>query len=182
MSVIKPWRELRAEMQFECRIFSVEESVAVSPDDGTEHSFFRIRCDEWAQIVPVTPAREVVLVRTFRHGSQAVSLEVPGGLVDPGEAPADAALRECLEETGYRGTAAIPLGTMNPNPALFANTLHAYYALDVEHVAEIVNDETEQTETVLVPLAELRGLLRDGTIDHALIAGTLWRFLDEYAD
>lgn len=179
MSAIKPWREVRRLTRFESRIFSVEESFAVSPEDGAERNFFRIRCDEWAQVVPVTGAGEVVLVRLFRHGSQAVSLEIPGGIVDAGEAPADAALRECLEETGYRGAEAIPLGVTNPNPALFSNRLHSFYLRDVVRVAEIQNSPTEHTETVLVPIDELRGLLRDGTIDHALIAATLWRFLDE---
>ncbi len=179
MSTIKPWRELRAESLFECPIFRVERSVALSPEDGAEHDFFRIRTDEWAQIVPVTAAGEVVLIREFRHGSQAVSLEVPGGIVEPGETPAEAALRECLEETGYRGARALSLGTTNPNPALFSNRLHSFWVPDVERVAEIRNSSSERTEAVLVPTGELRGLLRDGTIDHALIAATLWRFLDQ---
>lgn len=180
MSSIKPWRELGTETRFECRIFSVEESTAVSPDDGAEHHFFRIRCDEWVQVVPVTAAGEVVLVREFRHGSQRLSLEVPGGHLEAGEEPAETALRECLEETGFRGTRAVLLATTNPNPALFANRLHAFYAPGVERVAEIRNTATEVTETVLVPIGDLRGLLRDGTIDHALVAATLWRFLDEH--
>lgn len=179
MSSIKRWRELRAETRFECRIFAVEESFSVSPYDGSEHSYFRLRCDEWVQIVPVTPAGQVVLVREYRQGSQALSLEVPGGLLEAGEAPADTALRECLEETGYRGARAEPLGRLNPNPAIFSNTLHAFWTPDVERVAEIRNSATEHTETVLVPVHDVRGLLRDGTIDHALVAATLWRFLDE---
>lgn len=178
MSAIKPWREVRSETKLECRIFSVEESTAVSPADGVARTFYRIRSGEWAQIVPVTPSREVVLVREFRHGSQALSLEIPGGFVEAGESPADAALRECLEETGYRGARAVSLGTTNPNPALFANRLHSFYTPDVERVAAIANTATEQTETVIVPIADLRGLLREGTIDHALVACTVWRFLD----
>lgn len=179
MSSIKRWHEVRAETRFECRIFAVEESLSVSPYDGSEHSYYRLRCDEWVQIVPVTAAGEIVLVREYRHGSQALSLEVPGGLLEAGEAPADTALRECLEETGYRGARALPLGTLNPNPAMFSNTLHAFWAPDVERVAEIRNSATEHTETVLVPVRDVRGLLREGTIDHALVAATLWRFLDE---
>lgn len=179
MTSIKPWRERRTETRFQCPIFTVEESFSVSPYDGTEHSYFRLRCDEWVQVVPVTAGGEIVLVREYRHGSRALSLEVPGGLLEAGETPADTALRECLEETGYRGTRALPLGRRNPNPALFSNTLHAFWAPDVERVAEIRNTGTEHTEAVLVPIDGIRGLLRDGTIDHALVAGTLWRFLDE---
>jgi 8-oxo-dGTP pyrophosphatase MutT (NUDIX family) len=118
-----------------------------------------------------------VLVRQYRHGAQRVTLEIPGGLIDPGEDAATAALRECLEETGYRGRAALPLGVVNPNPALFGNRLHAFYALDVELESAVQNTGTELTEAVLVSVAELEELLLAGEIDHALVAGTLWRYL-----
>ena len=95
----------------------------------------------------------------------------------PGEDPATAALRECLEETGYRARAALSLGVVNPNPALFGNRLHAFYALDVELERAVQNTGTELTEVVLVPVAELEELLLAGEIDHALVAGTLWRYL-----
>ena len=116
-------------------------------------------------------------MRQYRHGAQRVTLEIPGGLIDPGEDAATAALRECLEETGYRGRAALPLGVVNPNPALFGNRLHAFYALDVELEGAVQNTGTELTEAVLVPVAELEELLLAGEIDHALVAGTLWRYL-----
>jgi hypothetical protein len=67
---------------------------------------------------------------------------------------------------------------VNPNPALFANRLYAYFALGVEPVDAIQNTATEQTEVVLVPRADLVTVLREGGIDHALVAMTLWRFLD----
>ena len=66
---------------------------------------------------------------------------------------------------------------MNPNPALFANRLHSFYATDVEPERAMQNTGTEVTEVVLVPVADLEGLLLAGEIDHALVAGTLWRYL-----
>jgi hypothetical protein len=72
------------------------------------------------------------------------------------------------------------MGSMNPNPALFTNRLHSFYALDVERVASIKNEHTEHTEVELIPLNELEGLLRDGRIDHSLVAATLWRYLREH--
>jgi 8-oxo-dGTP pyrophosphatase MutT (NUDIX family) len=102
---------------------------------------------------------------------------MPGGLIDPGEDPATAALRECLEETGYRARRAQPLGAVNPNSALFTHRLHSFYATDVEPERAIQNTGTEVTEVVLVPVADLEGLLLAGEIEHALVAGALWRYL-----
>jgi 8-oxo-dGTP pyrophosphatase MutT (NUDIX family) len=106
-----------------------------------------------------------------------VTLEIPGGLVDPGEEPAAAALRECLEETGYRARAAVSLGVVNPNSALFANRLHGFFATNVELERSVQNTGTEFTEVVLVPVQDLEGMLLAGEIDHGLVAGTLWRYL-----
>jgi hypothetical protein len=72
------------------------------------------------------------------------------------------------------------MGAINPNPALFTNRLHSFYALDVERVANIKNEHTEFTEAVLVPLRDLEGLLRENRIDHSLVAATLWRYLREH--
>jgi 8-oxo-dGTP pyrophosphatase MutT (NUDIX family) len=98
-------------------------------------------------------------------------------MVDPGEIPAAAAARELLEETGYRAAQVVPIGTTNPNPALFGNRLHSYLGLDVERVAEIRNDASEETVVEIVSQAELRRMVRDGGVDHALVLATL-HFLD----
>jgi 8-oxo-dGTP pyrophosphatase MutT (NUDIX family) len=176
-SALRAWRELEREQVADCRIFTVERSIAESPVDSSPHTFHRIRSIDWAQILPITADGHAVLVRQYRHGSQRCTLEIPGGLIDPGEDPGTAALRECLEETGYRARAALPLGVVNPNPALFDNRLHAFYAVDVEPERAVQNTGTEVTEAMLVPVAELADLLVSGEIDHALVVGTLWRYL-----
>lgn len=179
MSSIKKWIELRSEPVVDCRVFSVERSWSRSPADDSEHDFYRIVSVDWAQVVPVTAAGEIVMIRQYRHGSGKVTLEVPGGLVDPGESPVDAAARECLEETGFRASSLRSLGVLEPNPALFSNRLHTFVAEGVERVAEIQNTGTELTDVELIPAAELPRLLVAGDIDHALIVATLWRYLHE---
>jgi 8-oxo-dGTP pyrophosphatase MutT (NUDIX family) len=171
------WREMSRETVGEFRIFSVERSVAQSPVDGQSRTFHRIQSQNWTQIVPITTDGQIVLIRQYRHGAQRVTLEIPGGLVDPGEDPAEAAMRECLEETGYRARHAEPLGIVNPNPALFANRLYGYFATGVERERAVQNTGTEVTEPMLVPVTKLRGMLESGEIDHALVAQTLWRYL-----
>ncbi len=171
------WPELRREPVADCRIFTVERSIAVSPVDGQPHTFHRIQSPSWAQILPITADGYAVLVKQYRHGAQRVTLEIPAGLVDPGEDPAAAALRECLEETGYRAREATSLGVVNPNPALFANRLYSYFAKDVVLERSVQNTATELTEPVLIAVADLPRMLESGEIDHALVAATLWRYL-----
>ena len=102
----------------------------------------------------------------------------------PAEAPpappaeaAEAALRECHEETGYSAKVAHGLGELNPNPALFNNTLYTFYGFVTETTPSEYSSETEKTEVELVPIDALKPLLLDGRIDHALVCATLWRFL-----
>ena len=180
MSRIKPWREVESRQIADCRIFTVEASNVESPVDGSRHEYFRIRSVDWVQVVPVTATGDIVMVRQYRHGSQAVSLEVPAGLIEAGEAPAQAAVRECREETGYRIERLQALGVLRPNPALFSNRLYSFCAFDAELVGAIQQTATEFTEVERVPVAQLPELLTSGRIDHALDTAVLWRFWHEY--
>ena len=174
---IQPWTRVATKVLNDLRIMKVQEVTAISPKTGNEHGFFVLDTVDWVNVLPITPDQEVVFVRQYRHGSDAISLEIPGGMVDPGEAPIVSAARECLEESGFRASDLKSLGVLNPNPAVFNNQLHTFVAEDVVIEADIQNTATEQTEVVLVPVADLTSYLLDGRIDHALVAATLWRYL-----
>ena len=174
---IQPWTRVATKVLNDLRIMKVQEVTAISPKTGNEHGFFVLDTVDWVNVLPITPDQEVVFVRQYRHGSDDLSLEIPGGMVDPGEAPIVSAARECLEESGFRASDLKSLGVLNPNPAVFNNQLHTFVAEDVVIEADIQNTATEQTEVVLVPVADLTSYLLDGRIDHALVAATLWRYL-----
>lgn len=171
------WKEVGTEFLQDCRVFSVSRTMAMSPRDDARHPFYRIDSVDWVNIVPLTSDDEVVMVKQFRHGAREITLEIPGGMVDPGENPEGAALRELVEETGYRAAEVRGLGSVNPNPALFGNRLHSFVATGCERVAEVANDEREETVVELVPRRRLRELVREGHVDHALVLATL-HFLD----
>jgi len=170
----KRWTVEKTELLQDCRVFSVSRTRSRSPHTGQPHSFFRIDSSDWANIVPITPEGGVVMIRQYRHGADRVTLETPGGLVDSGETPAEAAARELLEETGYRAGEITPLGMVNPNPAFFGNRLHAFVARNSVQVAQIRNEGIEETVVEIVTREQLRHFVRDGTVDHALVVAALY--------
>ncbi|MEN8184666.1 MAG: NUDIX hydrolase, partial [Myxococcota bacterium] len=153
----------------DCKVFQVRRVHARSPHTGRVHPFYRLESSDWVNVVPLTAEGQVVMVRQFRHGARAVTLEIPGGIVDPGESPAEAAARELLEETGYGRGLLEPLGSLNPNPALFGNRVYSFVARGVERVGEVANTEFEETAVQLVPWREVPGLVQAGEVDHALV-------------
>jgi len=125
---------------------------------------------EWCNIIPITSTGEVVLIRLHRFGTDEQSLEVPGGLIDPGESPLEAASREMREESGYESDDIVPLGVVHANPALQPTRLHMFLARNCrESTSGQSLEELEDCEVVRVPLAQIDDVLRSGKITHALV-------------
>ncbi len=163
------WTLQISEQLADCRVFQVRRDVSRNPRDGSAHDFYVIEAPGWVNVIPLTSDGRVVLIEQYRHGTQEVSLEIPGGMIDAGESPAEAAARELLEETGYAAREVVHLGQTRPNPAIQDNWIHTFLARDVVYRHEPEFDGTEQTIVRLVPLAEIPALIAGGTITHALV-------------
>lgn len=174
--MIEKWRRLASQTLLDLRIMKVLEVTASSNRGVAPHPFYVFDTVDWINVLPITREGQVVFVKQYRHGSDEISLEIPGGMVDPGEAPEVAAARECLEESGFAASGLISLGALRPNPAIFNNYLHTFVAFDVERVGEIQNTATEETELVLFDLEALPQMMLEGVIDHALVVATIWRY------
>ena len=117
-----------------------------------------------------------MLVRQFRVGSASVCVEIPGGMVDPGEDPATAAARELAEETGYASSAWSLLGTSRPNPAIQNNRCHLVLVEEAVRSAEQDWDTDEEIAVSTAPVAEVLAAARGGRITHALVLNALFCF------
>jgi 8-oxo-dGTP pyrophosphatase MutT (NUDIX family) len=178
--LLKPWTVISSHVDKSYRVFNLRRDRARSPRTGETHDFFVLESPSWVNIIPLTPTKEVVLIRQYRFGIRDMTMEIPGGLMEPSDSPEEAARRELREETGYREEKLIPLGTVHPNPAIQNNLCYTFLASDVFPVGQLIQDEREDIEVVLQPLSEIPRLIREGAISHALVIAAFYRFYMEY--
>jgi 8-oxo-dGTP pyrophosphatase MutT (NUDIX family) len=177
-TAIKPWPIVTTKTLANYRIFQLRTDLKVNPRTGSQHDFFVIDCADWVNVVALTPSHHVVMIEQFRHGTNTVELEIPGGIMDPHETdPTGAGPRELREETGYEGAPAKLIGTIFPNPAIQSNRCHTVLveAAELRHATEF--DHGEDIAVRLVPLADIPGLIASGAIRHALVVVALTHFL-----
>jgi ADP-ribose pyrophosphatase len=140
--------------------------------------YIRLEISDWVNVVGITADARVILVRQHRHGIDAETLEIPGGCVDPGEAPEAAAARELLEETGYGEGAWRSLGWVWSNPAIQNNRTHLFLAEGLRRLGAPQLGPGEADLTVeLRPTGEVAELLRSGEVNHSLAVVALQRWL-----
>ncbi|MDZ7697444.1 MAG: NUDIX hydrolase [Deltaproteobacteria bacterium] len=177
---IKKWNVMASHWDESYRVFSLRTDRARSPRTGVEHRFFILESSPWVNVIPLTTDDEVVLIRQYRHGTQDITLEIPGGLVEAGDTPTAAAERELLEETGYRAGTLKSMGFVHPNPAIQNNRCYTYLALESRHFGDQRLDDREDIEVLREPLSRIPELIRDGAITHALVLAAFYRFFMEY--
>jgi ADP-ribose pyrophosphatase len=131
-----------------------------------EAPYYSLRLPDYAAVVALTEDDQVLIVRQYRPAVERYTLELPSGLVDPGETPAEAAKRELLEETGYEAPAVEDLGPMLPDTGRLGNRIYTCVAKGVRRVPG--RSPEEGIEVLTWPLDELSRATADGRFDHAL--------------
>jgi 8-oxo-dGTP pyrophosphatase MutT (NUDIX family) len=177
---VEIWKRQSSKEIADCRVFTVREDFCARPSDGAAHNFFVIDAPDWVNVVALTKEKNVVLIEQYRQGTEEITLEIPGGMVDGDEEPEKAARRELAEETGYESDEFIFLGKSRPNPAIQTNWMYHYLALDCEKTRETAFDEHESLATRIASRSEVEDLINSGEITHSLaVAGFYYLYLHE---
>ena len=175
--MIQPWKTIRSQPAGDFRIFKIRSDTCVNPRTGKEHDFFVLESVNWVNVIAVTPDRQLVMVEQYRHGSNTVELEIPGGMMDAGETdPVATAVRELREETGYAGENARLLGKIHSNPAILSNVTYTVLIENCRLQHGVEFDSGEDLITRLVPVTEIPKLVADEKIGHSLVVVALYYF------
>ncbi len=173
--MIKPWPTIHSRRVGDFRIFTIRSDRRVSPRTRQEHDFYVIDCVDWVNVIAITPERQLVMIEQYRHGSETVELEIPGGMIDPEDAsPEMAGSRELREETGYEGEAPRVIGQVFPNPAIQSNRCFTVLVENCRNLHPLELDQAEDLITRLVPLEEIPQLVAAGKIRHSLVVVALF--------
>jgi 8-oxo-dGTP pyrophosphatase MutT (NUDIX family) len=178
MAASGPERWIRGEERSlaRTRVLDLREVEYFHAGRRTARDFVVIAAPDWVNVVAVTPQGHLVLVRQFRHGINHFSLEVPGGVIEAGENPVAAGLRELREETGYAAPGGRLLASVHPNPAIQNNRCHLVLVEGAEPGQATDWDPDEEIEILTAPVPEVLGWARDGLITHSLVLCALFHY------
>jgi 8-oxo-dGTP pyrophosphatase MutT (NUDIX family) len=166
---MKPWKRIASYLIHSCGIFDLNRVRFLLPRRESPQDFYVLEAPDWINIIPLTHEGDVVMVRQYRCGTGGFTLEIPGGMCDPGEEPLASARREMREESGHDSDDIVPLGWVHPNPAIQNNRCHTFLARDARRIGDPEPDGNEEFELEMVPLEEVPDRIAAGEITHALV-------------
>jgi len=171
------WKVLKDTKVFETPIFTLHQVDLLPHRTEEQVPFYVLNAPEWINIIAITPENKVVLVEQYRAGIHESSLEIPGGMVDDGEDPLEAAKRELLEETGYISDSWNKIGKASSNPAILSNFTHLYLAVNCKKVQEQHTDGNEDIKVHVLPVSEFLNLVKEGTVHHSIVLAAVAHYL-----
>jgi 8-oxo-dGTP pyrophosphatase MutT (NUDIX family) len=177
---IDNWKESEKEIVLSTKIFDVVRSERISKN-GKKAEFYLVDAPDWVHVIPLIRKPEgeefFIMVEQYRHGENIQTLEFPGGMVDEGERPEEAGLREFKEETGCTARKMTLLGKVNPNPAFMTNQSYTYLAEDIECGSDQNLDEHEDLSFRLVPVKDIIGGKERAFYHHAVMINALFWYM-----
>ncbi len=180
---MKPWKLLSSEFLVDAPWLKVAKETCELPNGKVIDDFYTLWQPDWVLILARTKEGKWVMTEQYRHGTGKIALEFPAGIIDKGETPEEAAIRELQEECGYRleegrcplsggHDSIIYLGSFPVNPDRHRGKFHVVFIDGVERLGKTSFDDTEDIETFLYTDEEFQAKVADGTFNHPLqIAG-----------
>lgn len=169
------WKHLRSEQGDNLGILQVRFDWLEHPQTNKIMKRLVLESVDWVNIVALTSDNRSIMVKQYRFGISDCTIETPGGMVDPGEEPLEAAKRELVEETGYTSDQWSYLGAVEPNPAFHPHLCHHFLATNCTQTQDPDFGEGEAIEISLLTLDQLRDAMASKELRHVLALSALSR-------
>lgn len=169
------WKKEKTQTLLKTVVFDVTTEHNTS-STGVEGDYIILNAQDWVITIPKKDDK-FLMVKQWRHGSECLSIEFPGGVIEKGEKPEVAAKRELEEETGYKAQKLTKLGTLNPNPALFSNHVHIFLAEDLISTGIQHLDSDEFVNYLEIPIKEVIKNMGNEQFPHAIMGTALALYL-----
>ena len=172
------WRKVRSEPGPDLGILNVRFDWLKHPTEDRTLKRLVLESVDWINVVALTEDGRSIMVEQYRFGIGTCTVETPGGMVDAGETPLQAAQRELKEETGYGGGRWTSLGAVQPNPAIHSHLCHHFLA---QGVTENDSQDLGKGEAIAVHLytiEQVRSAIVNGSLRHVLAISALSRVFD----
>jgi len=170
------WIKKSEQEIFRRRIFAVKDIECYHPDKNVTHRFFTLNTPDWINVVAITEEGMFIMVKQHRMGTDEVTLETPGGLIEEGEPPEETARRELREETGYEAGEIHLLKKLSVNPAIFNNYIYFYYAGNCRKMHNQKLDSAEDIEVLTVNHDQIMEMINGGRINHTIIVAAFYLY------
>lgn len=161
---MKPWTKLDSTTLVRDRWIRLRADRCLLANGELIEPYYVMEEPDWIHIVPVHDDGRMVLVHQYRHAAAITSIEFPGGIIDAGEIPADAAARELLEETGFHARHWQPMASFFANPARQTNRVHVFLAQGLTRAAAQKLDATEDIACSDATVAEMKAMIAFRTV------------------
>lgn len=173
------WPTLEKVEVLKAHVFRYFKAKRQSPISKKIGDFDIVQCLNWVNIIAITPDDEIVLIKQYRHGSDSITIEIPGGAVNHKEDLLLAAKRELQEETGYTSRSWTSLGKIEVNPAFMTNYCETFLAIDAEKTQNQNLDPFEEIEVFLEDKNNINLLIMRGEITHSLVIAAFYLYLNQ---
>lgn len=171
------WKKLASEKVYSDRWFQARADKCEFPDGRIIEPYYVVELPNWANIFVVTSDEKIVLVRQYRYPVDQVTYELPGGVIDRGEDPKAAAIREMKEETGFHSDEVEFVCQLSPNPAINNNTAYFFLAKNAIPGEKKSFDAFEDIDICLFTKEEFLQLLRENKMQHGVQLGPVYEAL-----
>ncbi len=177
--MVDSWKLEESNEVFKCPVFNVQQKTYQKPENKGYFKAYVLDLPNWVNIIAANDQGNVILIKQYRFGTNRIELEIPGGIIERGETPKNAALRELKEETGYKATSLEQIGVVSANPAIMNNRCYSFFARITEKEKGAVEfDPDEIIEIEFASIDQIETYLKEGKISNAyVVAASLWFLL-----